>query len=164
MISVVIPLYNKEASIAQSLKSVLSQEYDDFEVVIVDDGSTDESVGVVEAINDPRIRLIKQARCFSGRASMSCRTICTFSRCTVCSYGLAVAVGLLSTGVSSSDAFWFSCSRSRSSAMLRQTVSANASMFSMVSHESRRFQTRMSVSCTMSSASSRLSVMRSARR
>ena len=60
MISVVIPLYNKEASIAQSLKSVLSQEYDDFEVVIVDDGSTDGSVGVVEAMNDPRIRLIKQ--------------------------------------------------------------------------------------------------------
>lgn len=60
MISVVIPLYNKETSIAQSLKSVLSQEYDDFEVVIVDDGSTDGSVGVVEAMNDPRIRLIKQ--------------------------------------------------------------------------------------------------------
>lgn len=60
MISVVIPLYNKEASITQSLKSVLSQEYDDFEVVIVDDGSTDGSVDVVEAINDPRIRLIKQ--------------------------------------------------------------------------------------------------------
>ena len=60
MISVVIPLYNKEASIAQSLKSVLSQEYDDFEVVIVDDGSTDRSVGVVEDINDSRIRLIKQ--------------------------------------------------------------------------------------------------------
>ena len=34
-ISVVIPLYNKEASIAQSLKSVRSQEYDDFEGVIV---------------------------------------------------------------------------------------------------------------------------------
>ena len=60
MISVVIPLYNKQASIAQSLKSVLSQEYDDFEVVIVDDGSTDGSVGVVGAINDSRIRLIKQ--------------------------------------------------------------------------------------------------------
>ena len=60
MISVVIPLYNKETSIAQSLKSVLSQEYDDFEVVIVDDGSTDGSVGVVGAINDSRIRLIKQ--------------------------------------------------------------------------------------------------------
>ena len=60
MISVVIPLYNKEASIAQSLKSVLSQEHDDFEVVIVDDGSTDGSVGVVGAINDSRIQLIKQ--------------------------------------------------------------------------------------------------------
>ena len=60
MISVVIPLYNKEASIAQSLKSVLSQEYDDFEVVIVDDGSTDGSVSIVEAMNNPRIRLIKQ--------------------------------------------------------------------------------------------------------
>ena len=71
MISVVIPLYNKESSIAQSLKSVLSQEYDDFEVVIVDDGSTDGSVGVVEAINDPRIRLIKQE---NGGPSMARNT------------------------------------------------------------------------------------------
>lgn len=60
MISVVIPLYNKEKSIEQSLRSVLSQSYDDFEIVIVDDGSTDDSVAVVEAMNDPRIRLIKQ--------------------------------------------------------------------------------------------------------
>lgn len=60
LISVIIPLYNKEAAIAQSLKSVLSQEYDDFEVVIVDDGSTDDSVAIVEAMNDTRIRLIKQ--------------------------------------------------------------------------------------------------------
>ena len=60
MISVVIPLYNKEASIAQSLSSVLSQSYDDFEVVIVDDGSTDGSVSIVESIKDPRIRLIRQ--------------------------------------------------------------------------------------------------------
>lgn len=60
MISVVIPLYNKEASISQSLGSVLSQSYDDFEVVIVDDGSTDGSVSIVESINDPHIRLIKQ--------------------------------------------------------------------------------------------------------
>lgn len=60
MISVVIPLYNKEVSISQSLGSVLSQSYDDFEVVIVDDGSTDGSVSIVESINDPRIRLIKQ--------------------------------------------------------------------------------------------------------
>ena len=60
MISVVIPLYNKEASIKQSLMSVLSQSYPDFEVVIVDDGSTDQSVAQVEEIQDPRIRLIRQ--------------------------------------------------------------------------------------------------------
>ena len=60
MISVVIPLYNKEASITQSLGSVLSQSYRDFEVVIVDDGSTDGSVAIVESMSDPRIRLIKQ--------------------------------------------------------------------------------------------------------
>lgn len=42
------------------MRSVLSQSYDDFEVVVVDDGSTDGSVGVVEATNDPRIRFVKQ--------------------------------------------------------------------------------------------------------
>ncbi len=60
MISVVIPLYNKETSIAQSLNSILSQSYQNFEVVIVDDGSTDSSVSIVEAMNDSRIRLIRQ--------------------------------------------------------------------------------------------------------
>lgn len=60
LISVIIPLYNKESSIAQTLQSVFSQEYSDFEIVVVDDGSTDNSVEIVEAICDPRIRLIKQ--------------------------------------------------------------------------------------------------------
>ena len=60
MISVVIPLYNKEASIKQALMSVLSQSYQEFEVVIVDDGSTDNSVAKVEEIQDSRIRLIRQ--------------------------------------------------------------------------------------------------------
>lgn len=46
MISVVIPLYNKEPIIERTLKSVLSQDYDDFEVVVVDDGSTDKSLSL----------------------------------------------------------------------------------------------------------------------
>ena len=59
MISVIIPLYNKEPIIERSLQSVLSQDYDDFEVVIVNDGSTDRSADIVRSINDPRIRLIE---------------------------------------------------------------------------------------------------------
>ena len=68
MISVVIPLYNKEASIKQSLMSVLSQSYQNFEVVIVDDGSTDNSVAKVEEIQDSRIRMIRQENGGPGKA------------------------------------------------------------------------------------------------
>lgn len=60
MISVIIPLYNKEAGIATALRSVLAQTYQDFEVVVVDDGSTDDGASIVEHCADPRIRLICQ--------------------------------------------------------------------------------------------------------
>lgn len=60
MISVVIPLYNKEKQIAHTLKSVLNQTFQDFEIVIVDDGSTDGSVAEVEKYSDSRIRLVHQ--------------------------------------------------------------------------------------------------------
>lgn len=60
LISVIIPLYNKEAIIEQTVKSVLSQSFKDFELIIVDDGSTDGSYGIVENIHDSRLRLIQQ--------------------------------------------------------------------------------------------------------
>lgn len=60
MISVVIPLYNKEKQIAHTLQSVFNQTFQNFEVVIVDDGSTDGSVAEVEKLSDSRIRLIHQ--------------------------------------------------------------------------------------------------------
>lgn len=60
MISVVIPLYNKECSISATLQSVLNQTYADFEIVVVDDGSTDNSADIVSAYNDKRIRLIRK--------------------------------------------------------------------------------------------------------
>lgn len=58
--SVIIPLYNKERIIELSVKSVLNQSFKDFELIIVDDGSTDNSLNVVKAINDDRIRIIEQ--------------------------------------------------------------------------------------------------------
>lgn len=60
MISVVIPLYNKEKQIACTLQSVFEQTFQNFEIVIVDDGSTDNSVEEVEKFDDSRIRLIHQ--------------------------------------------------------------------------------------------------------
>ena len=60
MISVVIPLYNKEKQIAYTLQSVFNQTFQDFEIVIIDDGSTDGSVAEVEKFSDSRIRLIHQ--------------------------------------------------------------------------------------------------------
>ena len=57
-ISVVIPLYNKESSIESTIQSVLKQSYQNFEIIVVDDGSTDNSVDYVKTYNDKRIRLI----------------------------------------------------------------------------------------------------------
>lgn len=59
-ISVVIPLYNKAQSIKNTLNSVSSQSFKDFEIVVVDDGSTDGSADVVTQIKDNRIRLIRK--------------------------------------------------------------------------------------------------------
>ena len=58
--SIVIPLYNKEFSIKNTILSVLNQSYQNFEIVIVDDGSTDGSVDVVKTIQDDRVFLIHQ--------------------------------------------------------------------------------------------------------
>lgn len=60
MIAIVIPLYNKENQIANTLQTVFNQTFQDFEIVIVNDGSTDKSVEEVEKFNDARIRLIHQ--------------------------------------------------------------------------------------------------------
>lgn len=60
MLSIVIPLYNKELSVGNTIHSVLNQRFQDFEVLVVNDGSTDNSANAVEKINDARIRLITQ--------------------------------------------------------------------------------------------------------
>jgi len=55
MITVVIPLYNKGVRIRRTIESVLAQTYADFHVIVVDDGSTDDSAKYVKEYNDSRI-------------------------------------------------------------------------------------------------------------
>ena len=54
--SVIIPVFNKEKFIEATLKSVLNQIFIDFEILIIDDGSTDNSAKIIKRFDDPRIR------------------------------------------------------------------------------------------------------------
>ena len=58
MVSIIIPTYNRENVIKRAVNSVLRQSYSAYEVIIVDDGSTDGTEAVVASIEDPRIRYI----------------------------------------------------------------------------------------------------------
>ena len=58
MVSVIIPTYNREAVIGRAIESVLKQTYPHFELLIIDDGSTDQTKQVVEQIADERMRYI----------------------------------------------------------------------------------------------------------
>jgi glycosyltransferase involved in cell wall biosynthesis len=55
-----MPLFNKGPYVRRAIDSVLAQTFQDFEVVVVNDGSTDDGPGIVKQIQDPRIRLIDQ--------------------------------------------------------------------------------------------------------
>ena len=54
--SIVIPVYNKEKFVAKTLKSVLSQTFSDFEIIIVNDGSNDNSEAIIQTFQDDRIQ------------------------------------------------------------------------------------------------------------
>ncbi len=60
-VSVVIPLFNQAEYIDRSIASVLAQEREPEQVVVVDDGSTDDGAARIEALDDPRIKLVRQA-------------------------------------------------------------------------------------------------------
>ena len=58
-VSVIIPTYNRAGTIKRSVESVLNQTHDELEVIVVDDGSKDETQEIVESIDDSRVRYIK---------------------------------------------------------------------------------------------------------
>lgn len=61
-VSVRIPAYNHEKYIKECIDSVLNQTFQDFEIIITDDGSSDRTVEIIKEYNDPRIKLLKHDR------------------------------------------------------------------------------------------------------
>lgn len=60
LVSIIIPLYNKELTISTTIETILKQTYKQFELIIVDDGSTDRSILKVKEFNDPRIKYFQK--------------------------------------------------------------------------------------------------------
>jgi glycosyltransferase involved in cell wall biosynthesis len=61
MISIVIPLFNKASHIESAVRSVLAQSHQEFELIIVNDGSTDLGPTIIRTIKDPRVNIIDQS-------------------------------------------------------------------------------------------------------
>lgn len=67
MFSVVIPNYNSEKYIKKCLDSILAQDFTDYDIIIVDDMSTDNSVEIIKSYSDPRIKLIElEQKAYNG--------------------------------------------------------------------------------------------------
>ena len=67
-VSIVIPLFNKASYVERALDSIRGQTFNDFEVIVVDDGSTDAGASVVARYSDSRVRLITQSNAGPGPA------------------------------------------------------------------------------------------------
>ncbi len=59
-VSVIVPAYNEEKSILSSIESLLAQDYDNYEVILVDDGSTDKTLEIATEREGPRLKVIRQ--------------------------------------------------------------------------------------------------------
>ncbi len=59
LVSVIMPVYNRERMIGDAIDSVLSQSYSNLELIIIDDGSTDNTKGIINRFHDDRILLIE---------------------------------------------------------------------------------------------------------
>lgn len=60
-ITIIIPVYNSEKTITKTLQSIIDQSFTNFEILIINDGSTDSTLNVISNIKDPRIRIISKS-------------------------------------------------------------------------------------------------------
>lgn len=60
LISVIVPAFNRQATIVRCLESVLAQDFGDFELIVADDGSTDDTRAIVRGMADARVRLVER--------------------------------------------------------------------------------------------------------
>jgi glycosyltransferase involved in cell wall biosynthesis len=65
----VIPVRNRPVAVRRAIESVLAQTFQDFEIIVVDDGSTDDTASAVAMFTDPRVRLIRHDRTRGGSAA-----------------------------------------------------------------------------------------------
>ena len=59
LVSVILPTYNRARLVSRSINSVLKQTYNNFELIIIDDGSTDNTKQIINSFNDNRIVYLK---------------------------------------------------------------------------------------------------------
>ena len=67
-VSIILPVYNSQSYIRKAIESVMNQTFSDFELIIVNDGSTDNTLGIINEFDDERIRLITQENLGPGAA------------------------------------------------------------------------------------------------
>lgn len=70
-VTVLMPVYNGAPFLTEAIQSILIQSFTDFEFLIIDDGSTDDSVAIIEAFKDSRIRLVNNGRNLGLVASLN---------------------------------------------------------------------------------------------
>jgi glycosyltransferase involved in cell wall biosynthesis len=62
LVSICMPTYNGSKHISEAIESILNQSFSNFELLIIDDGSSDDTVSIIKSFSDDRIRSFKTSR------------------------------------------------------------------------------------------------------